>query len=371
MKEIIEKIKSVEKKKLYLVIGFLVLIVVILFGGAYIYNKFFYKRSYTEIEDIMVAASKNYLSNHPKKLPQNYNDTINLTDSDLVSAEEMDTIAEYLKDEDTACKGSVTVTNINGKYRYTPSLDCGNKYKTISFINYIKEVVPTVESGNGLYNINEELVYRGDNVDNYIKFSGNTYRIVKFSNDSAVIIYTEKGETATWDDRYNNEKQTNLGINDYSVSRIKDTLDGIYEGTSYISSDNKLLVIAHNLNIGKRASSDTDKTGGLEKSAIIENQFIGLLPMYDYLNASLDSNCTTSTSASCMNYNYLSKYRYNWWTITANNKNTHQVYLISGSSSALSYTTSSSAYLRPVLYLSKDALYVSGDGTSNNPYIVK
>ena len=33
--------------------------------------------------------------------------------------------------------------------------------------------------------------------------------------------------------------------------------------------------------------------------------------------------------------------------------------------------TSSSGYIRPVLYLVDDALYVSGDGTIENPYIIK
>lgn len=366
-----DKLKNMDKKKLYLVIGFFVAIIIILFGGAFVYNKFFYKRSYTEIENIMVNASKNYLAKNKNRFPKNYNDVVTLSDSDLVGAEEMDAISEYLKDETSTCSGNVTVTNINGQYRYVPTLDCGNKYKTVTFIDYIKKMVPIKESGTGLYQLNDELVYRGDSPNNYIKFSGKTYRIVKFSGDSAVIIYTEKGSNIAWDDRYNTEKKMQMGINDYSVSRIKDTVDAFYKDDKKITPDNKLLVIAHNLEIGKRASKDTDKTGGLEKSAVIENQFAGLLPLYDYMNASLDSNCTTSVSASCMNYNYLSKFMYSWWTMTGNNQNTYSVYEIAGSGSSLLMNAGTNGYCRPVLYLSKDALYVSGDGSSENPYIVK
>lgn len=366
-----EKIMKIEKKKLFILGGFLVLIIVILFGGAIVYNKFFYKRSYSEIEGIMVDAAKSYFAKNQDALPQNYNDLVVLSDDDLVSKDEMKTIQEYLKDESISCSGSVTVTNINGKYRYTPNLDCGNQHKTITFMNYIEASVPVVENGNGLYQLNEELVYRGDNVNNYIQFSGKIYRIVKFSQNQAVIIYTDdtKLQNMVWDDRYNIEKNANMGINDYSVSKVRDYLNSLYDENTLISDENKLLAVAHSLNLGKRSNKDTDKTGTIEKTATLENQFIGLLPLSDFLNASLDSNCSASTSRSCQNYNYLSKYKYNWWIMTANSANTYQVYRISGY--AASTTASNTAYVRPVLYLSKDALYVSGDGTKDNPYIVK
>ncbi len=366
-----EKLKSIEKKKLYLAGGFLLAIVIILFGGAFLYNRFFYKKSYSEIEDIMVSASQNYLKKNKDRLPKQYNEVLTLTESDLTSASEMKTIAEYLKNDSIACTGNVNVTNINGEYRYIPELDCGEKYKTLKFIDYIKKTVKIVENGNGLYQLNDELVYRGDNVKNYVKFSGKTYRIVKFSDDSPVIIYTEKTDNAVWDDRYNIDKNSNLGINDYSVSRIKDVVDKIYKNEKIISKDQKLMVIAHNLNVGKRSENDTDKTGGLEKSAIIENQFIGLLPLSDYLNASLDQNCVKSTSPSCMNYNYLSKFRYSWWTMTATNTNSFQVYKVGATKNAELSSAVGSGYLRHVLYLTKDALYVSGTGTSSDPYILK
>ena len=359
------------RKNIYLAVGFLVVIVVILFGGAFIYNQFFYKKSFSEIEEIMVNASEKYFANHSNKLPQKYNEAITLSDTELVDASLMKSINEYLKDDGISCTGKVIVTNINGKYRYTPSLDCGSQYQTVFFSDYIKKMVPVVESGSGLYQVNDELVYRGDNVNNYLKLGNNTYRIVKFSGDSASVIYTEKAESMAWDDRYNLEKEEMYGINDYSVSRVKEYLTSLYKGDDLLSSSDKMLVVAHNLEIGKRALEDSDKTGGLEKSVVLENQFIGLLPIYDYLNASLDKNCTTTASASCMNYNYLSKYRFSWWSLTASNKNTYQVYRIDANGSASISSGSNNNYVRPVLYLTKEAIYSSGDGTKKNPYILK
>lgn len=366
-----EKLEKIDKKIWIMGGSFLILIIAIIFGGAFIYNNLFFKRSYEEVENIMIQASKNYLAKTPEKLPQNINDSISIPVSNLIDAEEMNTIESYLKEEENSCSGEVKVTNINQKYRYVAFIDCGKDKKTIKFIDYIKENVKTTENGNGLYNLNNELVYRGDNVNNYIKFSGKTYRIVKFSEDHPVIIFTEKTDSTTWDDRYNVEKKDNSGINDYSVSRIREHLNNLYKGTTLVAEEDKLLVAAHNVGIGKRNSDDTDKTGYLENSVIIENQYISLLQMNDYLNASTDTNCTNTTSPSCINYNYLSKYKYNWWTATASSLNSYRVFRIGAKSNASVTLANSNGYVRPVLYLAKDAIYVSGDGTSENPYIIK
>lgn len=367
-----EKLQKIDKKLLIIGGSFLVLIIVIIFGSALLYNKVFYKRSYSEVETIMLEAAKSYLNENSEKLPASINSTITIPAETLINAEKMKSLESYLKEEENTCTGEVIITNINQKYRYASFLDCGkNKHKTIKFNDYIKENVQIVDNGSGLYNLNNELVYRGDNVNNYITFSDKTYRIVKITEEHPMIIYTEKTESTNWDDRYNIEKKDNSGINDYSVSRIRDHLNELYKGTTLISEENKLLVAAHNIGIGKRNNNDTDKTGSLENSLKIENQYIGLLQMNDYLNASADINCTTTTSPSCANYNYLSKYKYNWWTMTASTQNSYRVFRIGNNSTAEVTTTSNSGYVRPVLYLVKDLIYVSGDGSQENPYIVK
>lgn len=368
-----EKLQKVDKKIWIIGGGFLILIIVIILGGALIYNKFFLKQSYSEIENIMVNATKSYLDKNPEKLPISINDSITIPTSVLTNAEEMKTIESYLKEKENTCNGEVIVTKMNQNYRYTAFIDCGNdKYQTLKFINYINNNVEKVESGNGLYNLNNELVYRGDKVNNYILFSDKLYRIVKFTDGSPVIIYTEKMDpTAVWDNRYNIEKQDSVGINDYSISRIRDTLNELYKGEQLVAEKDKLLVAAHDIGIGKRSSKDTDKTGTLENSIKLENQYIGLLQINDYLNASTDINCTTTVSPSCINYNYLSKFKYNWWTITASSLNTYRVFNITGSSVAKVSSANSSFYLRPVFYLTKDLVYVSGNGSKESPYIVK
>jgi len=367
-----EKSKTLEKKNLIIIGIFLISIIIILLGGALIYNKFFYKKSYSEVETIMLKAAKEHFTKHDEKLPQNINDSITVTVDTLVKNGEMNTIVSYTKEKNATCDGEVVVTNINDNYRYTALLDCGKNYHTQTLNDYIDLNSDIVTDGNGLYELNNELVYRGDYVDNYLKFGGKIYRIVKFVDGRPVIILTDNSDSVQWDNRYNIENDNNSGINDYELSRMRTYLDNLYNDTSekaLLSESNRLLVTSYDLPIGRRSNKDTDKTGTLESATVLTNQYIGLLPISDFLNASLDENCANTVSKSCSNYNYLSKYKYTWWTITANSTNTYKVYTINDIASTSQ--PNSYAYVRPVFYLAKDTIYVSGDGSKNNPFIIK
>jgi len=168
----------------------------------------------------------------------------------------------------------------------------------------------------------------------------------------------------------NIDQKSNVGINDYTVSKIRDYLEKLYNGNVLLTNEAKLLVTSYDLKIGTRVGGDTDKTGSLESAVILEDQYIGLLPLYDFLNASIDENCTTSTARSCVNYNYLSKYKNSWWTSTPYTNNSYLVFRISDGSAVISEARQS-GYLRPVLYLTSDTMLVSGNGSKTNPYVVK
>ena len=59
------------------------------------------------------------------------------------------------------------------------------------------------------------------------------------------------------------------------------------------------------------------KDGKVECSEILEEQEVGLLPAYNFMLASLDENCKTTTSRSCGNNNYLTQFNEDYWLITA------------------------------------------------------
>lgn len=367
-----------ERKSLIKTLIFIIFVFVLLIGGAIIYNKFFFSKTYVETEELMRDAAISYLKANKNKLPKVINNSTTVKSDTLIKQGYMKDLSKYLKDG-KSCSGEVIVTNINGNYRYAPYLDCGKNYETLSFMEYINKNVKVVKNEEGLNQVNDTLVYKGDNVDNYIKLGGKMYRIVKFVDGKAVIIYTDVAIKTLWDDRYNIITEKNTGINDYEVSRIKAYLDSLYEKTGedrLLGSRSRLLMVSHDLSIGKRSITDNDKSGKLENALKLSNQYIGLLPVSDYLNASLDENCTglleDNASKSCSNYNYLNRYKYNWWTVTANSKNTFRAFVVNKDEDMVISTNANSyAHVRPVFHISSDAIYVSGKGTKKNPFVIK
>lgn len=365
-------VNDIGKKKLLIIlagiVGFIVLIIVFLL----IYNSLFVKTSYKDIENKILVAAQKYYKDNPTLLPKDDTQEVSITDKTLTSAGYLKSMNELTKDIKNAnCNASVMINYAGGDYRYTVLLDCGENYSTKTLVSYIKNNVEKVTSGAGLYNLNGELVYRGENPNNFVKFSGKTWRIVKIENDKAVLILNEKNERTVWDDRFNTERNRTDGINDYNVSRIYETLNNIYIKEELITSSNKKLLSSFVVYTGKRLAADAYNDGSIEKSTFLNNQYIGLLPLYDYLNASVDTNCLTSLTASCTNYNYLNHYEYSWWTVTADAANTYKAYRVSSTGEIDLIKAATNGYVRPVVHLAKDVIYNGGDGTEQNPFIIK
>ena len=371
MKEIIEKIGT---KTIIIASSIFLGIIVLVIAGALIYNKFFYKRSYEEIETIMVDAAKEYYETHKDNLPKNDGETTTIKVNRLVKEEYMDSINSYLKDDKASCNANVNVIKVNKNYRYTALLDCKEKYKTELLLDNIKDKTKIVTSKDGLYELNNELVYRGENPNNNVIFGKYKWKIVKITDDKIYLIfndYIEDDEPKVWDDRYNKNEDEDVGINDYTVSRALEYVTKLYNGKKLFNGEEKLLISNFNLYIGKRKENEKNKTGEIEKSKILENQYIGLLPAYDYMNASLDNNCTSTDSYSCTNYNYLKQYEKNWWLVTGDASNTYKVYKTSTYNNLYTANANEEAYIRPIITIIKDAIYVSGNGTNKDPYKFK
>jgi len=363
-------IKDLGKKRLLIILGALVGVFILITIILLLYNAF-KTNSYASVEEKILNAAKEYYNDNSKLLPKNINDEVSINSTTLVAGEYLKSLDELVPDKNVNCTATVTVTNINNSYRYATKLKCGEVYETKTIADYIRKNEQTVISGQGLYELNGDLVYRGENPNNNIKFADRDWKIVKIENDQAMLILNEKLIRATWDDRFNTERNSDDGINDYSVSRMNDYLTNLYNGDTFFSDSNKLVVAAHNLYIGKRTPDFGYNDGSLEKSEVLENKYIGLIPLFDYINASLDENCISADTRGCANYNYLANYDYNWWTMTGDGENTYKVYKITSDGKIYSSRAATALQARPVIYLAKDAIYVKGNGTVDNPYIVK
>ena len=348
-------------------IGIIILLLVILLilkmsVGSRVNSKVFESR--------VKEATKAYYKDNKKELPKNNGERKTITIDELVNE-------GYLKDPDKllkkniTCEGNVSVANNNGYYLYQPVIECSDGYTTKLLYKKVLKDNPVTHSGNGLYKINNYYLFRGEGIHNYVKFAGMNWRILRINNDNTIrLILVENLESISWDDRYNVDRDDNVGKNDYQLSRIKKKLEKMFNNTDkkMFTSEDKALIVPTELCIGARKQDSIIMDGSIECSRKTEKLPLGLLQANEYTIVSLDEGCKKLDDPQCINYNYLG-YLNAFWTLTADADSTYFVYRVNGTVD----TVTANSYTQPrlVINLSSDALSSEGNGTSDNPYVVK
>lgn len=364
----LDKIKNLDKKTLlYLGIAGGSIVVLIIFlailkiaVGGRVNSK--------QFESRLKNAAVAYYENYPDKLPKISGNKVTISIDELVKSGNLKSLDKLL-DKGLTCEGNVNVSNNNGYYLYQPIIKCSDDYETNLLYKQILKDNPVVTSGNGLYQMGDYHLFRGENLNNYVKFADMNFQIVKINSDNTIkMILIDNIETTVWDDRYNIEKDDAVGKNDYTISRIKDKLNNYFDNNEYFDKENKALIVPQTLCIGARNENSTINDGSIECAKKIENQPLGLLQVNEYMLASIEPTCKYLYDSQCTNYNYLANIS-NTWTLTPNSKNTYQVYKIAG----YVYSNNASINAQPkfVITISSDALFDKGTGTEEDPYILK
>ena len=323
-------------------------------------------KNYSDLEQKLVSATQKYMDSNEDLLPTSEGKTITISSDTLVSNKFIEDLSKlYSKD---TCTGEVKVTKVSESYLYIPNIKC-NDYSSKSLSSKLLENV--VETSDGLYKENNEYIFKGEDVNNYVKFSGKIWRIIKLDSSLNIKIYLtdKKLDKTVWDDRYNLERKSDYGKNTFESSRIKDYLLEAYESNKFVDKENIQYLVLKDWCIGSTSSGK--KLSEIDLcSSKFNVGYIGLFDAKDYASASLEKACINFDDVQCINYNYLADLSGSNWTLTASSENTHQVYAMT-SSGVDAKTTSKESYLRPVIYLNKDVLFTSGTGTEADPYIIK
>lgn len=320
----------------------------------------------TSINDVsLVNAAKRYFSSNSALLPINNYDAKNVSLSTLIANGYLDSDSKG-----ASCSSYVTVTKVDNNYEYIPFIKCGNDTDTMLLGD--KLLSNTVTTGTGLYQTNDGYIYKGENPNNYVRLGnpdeGSLWRITGLdsSNSIKMIFSGNAADHDSWDEAYNVEFDDQVGINDYELSDVKEYLDDFFNTYSTVFTPSLRARLAKfNVCVGK-----IDMSSNLVNpcSEMLEGTSIGMLNVNEYINASLDTNCSVSNTKSCQNYNFLNN---NSWTITADSTDSSKVYYIDdeeGIQSASAFTVR--AFL-PVIALKSNTIIVSGTGTQIDPYIVK
>ena len=348
--------------------------------------------SFDQIENKLSEAAENYSKDNGSVLPNKVGETVEISSEKLVSGGYIKDLSNYTE-EGVSCSGIAYITKTYAGYDYIGVIDCGKSYKTeFLYEKLIKSASENNDNRDGLYKMetvvtkgeslgvdedgydlssNELMsgyIFRGDNVNNYIKLDDVLYRIVKIDGNNDFVLSTSvKQENVVFDNRYNSESNSNEGINDYKKSRIYDSLASNYK---LLKTEGmvKQKGITKNICIGARSANDIATDGSIECSKVLKDQYYSLIPVFDVMNASLSDECKTTTSKACMNYNYLIMGS-SFWSQTPSTSNSYTVFEVgNGISSA---KASNSNRMKHVYYLTSKLVYVSGNGTKTDPYIVK
>ena len=232
---------------------------------------------------------------------------------------------------------------------------------------------------------NKTYYFRGNPTNNYIKFAGKDYRILRVNEDGTIRIMLtssigNEAFNSTWDtyDKmyYTNSEQKTVVDNWFTTNITGDNASKVVSGNYFCEAarvvDNTLKYTAGSATVTAKESYTptfecttdgngkgvvTSKVGLVTYDEIIYAggwYYVSGLSYPYYLNSG--SSYWTMSPAGFNNYYNNYNYAYAWHVYSAGYTN--------GTSVGGTYG------VRPVLILSADTL-VSGSGTSANPYIVK
>lgn len=317
-------------------------------------------------ENNLVNAAKAYYNANSSLLPKNNYGSTTVSLATLIST-------GYMSSKVTsACPAYVTVTNMNGSYYYTPTIACdSNGGMAATLVSKITE--NRVTSGSGLYYKDGTFIYRGEDPNNYVRFGETLWRIIGLDeNGNIKMIYSDLYlEYQPWDDRYNKDTESAKGINQFlgnEKSRIKEFLDNFFNLGVNVDKFTPARIsrtTTHSACVGK-----LDLANNIINSCsdILDNQMSSAITVGDYVNASLDSNCSINNTVTCQNYNFLNL---PGWTANAYSGNTYSAYYIDADEGIQLSETFISRAIRPIISLKKDVYYHSGTGTMADPYMIR
>lgn len=287
-----------------------------------------------------------------------------------------------------------------------------DKNEKVYLKDKIKGMVSTTQ-GEGTVVNEKGYRYEGKNPNNYIWFNEELWRIVGVFDNSS---HGKSGELLV-----KIVRNSSIGLyifdksnsNDWTKSNLKKVLNELYYN-SIDGSDNencyinKTVISTCNFQVkgikessrnmieevtwylgGQSVKTNSETFYNIERGSdsvsgnISVTAKIGLLYASDYGFASLENSCLRTTilgsyGNGCSGENWISRGE-NEHLLSISTKNSEQLFSLSGSGALYGSTSGSTATdaiastgrnVRPVLYLKSNVLFLDGDGSENNPYII-
>ena len=294
--------------------------------------------------------------------------------------------------------------------------------KTIKKLN-----VTTVTSGDGLYVdtvTSGRYFYRGENVDNYIVFNNELWRIMSIESDGTlkIIRNDQLDDTYKWDTAENRGKTvdgeycytspvgacdawaatSNLVGTPSSLTKYSPdgkiftgtvtqdaSLNTILNETYYdsLSDDYKSKVVKGTFNVstpGTTIDTETLETDAEQEKQYQWKGYVALYTATELLRASTTSGCSSlsagynsESTGYCNSNNWLwpmfNNTEYEWTLSPFDTAMNFLVWAVKASSNQMfsQIVDEEDGGVRPVLHLSGDIQLLSGNGTDSDPYVIE
>jgi len=208
-----------------------------------------------------------------------------------------------------------------------------SKCQHLELINNI--IIPIVEK-DGLVKIDNNYYYKGENVDNYIVFNNEYYRILSFENNRIKIIK----------ERPINKLTTNEWIE--------------YLNKEYVLTVDNNLIDNFKLDISEVILEDAIRKN--HSKTIDVN--IGILSIFDYLNT-MNNQCTIKDNNLICSKSFASK------SMLLSNKINELNYYLYDDGNIYTDNNIEIKDIYPVIVLKEDTKIINGIGTIDNPYQIQ
>jgi len=217
----------------------------------------------------------------------------------------------------------------------------------------------------------------GENPYNYIEFSGETWRILGiFDIDGEKKIKIIKNDTLdssyAWDTNGKNNFITS-SLNNYLNGNYYESLDKNYISKTkvYLGGTDMMQYVKAN----EWYSHERSNRVYSGNPSYYNDAYVSLMYPSDFAYTyayGIDNECFNNgfgcdvSSGRTNSWMYIGKNMEAF--ITPDSSSSNQIYRMNSSSGYNKSTSSTLMYIRPVVYLNSNVKFVSGDGTSTNPY---
>ncbi len=223
--------------------------------------------------------------------------------------------------------------------KFNRKTDTGQTIQSLSNVIRSSNTLTTV--GDGLYEVGNEFIFKGKNVNNYVMYSGLLWRIVKINSDSSITLVTEKNM---------NEFMWGKEKSNYETSQVRKWLNKTDDNTGifYKHLYSPETYLKNNIVCLDTVSS----VSNFKCEKTITDDFVSLLNVNDYINSIVDEET------------YLTIDDEYWLATIADSENAWFV-----DSDKVSKSSILDSYgIRPTITLNSLVAFEKGSGTLDDPY---